>query len=170
MRSVSRRNLVGLTLLGLTGCGFHPLYGRRNQVGPSDHLDEVNVDIIPDRQGQLLRQALQQHLEGSGDGRAKRFGLAVVYSIASDPIAIQRDSTSSRLRVVANASWTLRSLESGQRVLTSGSARMLDGFNVIDQQYFALDMENEDAQRRLAESIAGQITLQMASYFTKQLT
>lgn len=170
MASISRRTLTSLFLLSVAGCGFHPVYGRRDKAGPSDRLDEVNVDVIPDRQGQLLRQALQQRLEGSGEGRAKRFGLAVVYSVASDPISIQRDSTSSRLRVVATASWTLRSLQPGQGVLTSGSARMMDGFNVIDQQYFALDLENEDAQRRLAESVADQVTLQMASYFAKHLT
>jgi len=171
MKPILRRTLTGLALLGVAGCGFRPLYGRHDKTGASEHLDEVNVDIIPDRQGQLLRQALQQRLEGAGDSRTKRFGLAVVYSLASDPIAIQRDSTSSRVRVTATATWTLRSLQPGQGVLTSGLARMMDGFNIIDQQYFAADMENEDAQRRVAEAIAGQITLQMASYFSKkQLT
>jgi len=133
-------------------------------------LDEVSVDVIPDRQGQLLRQALQQRLEGSGDARAKRFGLAVVYSVAVDAIAIQRDSTSTRVRVIGAATWSLRGLQPNQGILKTGSARMMDGYNVIDQQYFALDLENEDAQRRLAESISGQITLQMASYFTQYPT
>lgn len=169
MDALSRRALTNLLLLGVAGCGFRPLYSRKDNIAPSEHLDEVSVDVIPDRQGQLLRQALQQRLEGAGDSRAKRFGLAVVYSVAVDALAIQRDSTSTRVRVVASATWTLRGLQPGQGILKTGSARMVDGYNVIDQQYFALDLENEDAQRRLADTIANQITLQMTSYFTKKI-
>ena len=34
----------------------------------------------------------------------------------------------------------------------------MDGFNIIDEQYFAADLENEAVQRRLAEALADQIT------------
>jgi LPS-assembly lipoprotein len=135
--------------------------------GASDRFGEIAVDIIPDRQGQLLRQALQQHLDVAGSDQHKKYGLAVIYSVAADAISIQRDSTSTRTRLIASASWTLRNLSSGTSIVTSGSARMLDGYNIIDQQFFAADLENEDAQRRLAESLAGQITLQMAAFFNK---
>jgi LPS-assembly lipoprotein len=49
--------------------------------------------------------------------------------------------------------------------LTSGTARAVDGYNVIDQQYFASDLESEAVQRRMVEAIAEQITLQVAMYF-----
>ena len=44
----------------------------------------------------------------------------------------------------------------------------MDGYNVIDNQFFAADLENEVVQRRVAEALADQITLQLASYFAKR--
>jgi hypothetical protein len=43
-----------------------------------------------------------------------------------------------------------------------------DGYNVIDQQYFALDMEQEATYRRVMEALADQITQQLAIYFDRQ--
>ena len=51
------------------------------------------------------------------------------------------------------------------RRLARGSARAIDGLNILDQQFFAADLENEAVQRRLAEQIADQIVLQLAAYF-----
>ncbi len=52
-----------------------------------------------------------------------------------------------------------------RRTLTSGSARAVDGYDVINQQFFAGDLENEQVVRRLAEAVADQVMLQLADYF-----
>jgi LPS-assembly lipoprotein len=44
----------------------------------------------------------------------------------------------------------------------------VDGLNVIDTQYFAMDLENEVVTRRLANALADQITIQLAAYFRKR--
>ena len=41
----------------------------------------------------------------------------------------------------------------------------MDGINIFDTQYFAADLENEAVQRRLADALADQITLQLAAFF-----
>ncbi|MDQ2801372.1 MAG: hypothetical protein M3Y41_01300, partial [Pseudomonadota bacterium] len=65
--SLPRRNLLKLALVPalvpLAGCGFQPVYmpTASGSAGPARReLAAVNVQIIPDRPGQLLRQALQQ--------------------------------------------------------------------------------------------------------------
>ena len=40
--------------------------------------------------------------------------------------------------------------------------------NNLDSQIFAADLENEAIQKRLAEALADQITLQLAAYFRKR--
>jgi LPS-assembly lipoprotein len=40
--------------------------------------------------------------------------------------------------------------------------------NIFNEQFFAADLENETVQRRLAEQIADQITIQLAAYFRHQ--
>ena len=46
----------------------------------------------------------------------------------------------------------------------------MDALNIFDTQYFAADLENEAVQRRLAEALADQITMQLAAYFRKRAT
>src|SRR4051794_24538649 len=64
----SRRGLLGLGLLGLSGCGFRPLYGPvtaadGTESALTDELAAVRVGPIYERTGQLLRRNLQRRLE-----------------------------------------------------------------------------------------------------------
>ena len=52
--------------------------------------------------------------------------------------------------------------------LTAGSAKAVDGYNLFNAQYFASDLENAVVQRRLANELADQITMQLAVYFRQQ--
>lgn len=156
----------GIACLGLlAGCGFHPVYAPRSASGGAQReLAAIDVALLPDRSGQLLRQALQQRMD-RGEGLPKRYTLSVSFGIASDSIGIRQDSTTTRIREVGTATWSLKALDPAQTQITNGTARALDGVNVIDQQYFAADLEAETTSRRIAESIADQITLQIAAYF-----
>ena len=40
--------------------------------------------------------------------------------------------------------------------------------NILDSQYFALDLENEAVQKRVAEALADQIAIQLAAYFRRR--
>jgi LPS-assembly lipoprotein len=111
---------------------------------------------------------LQDRLEGSGSGAARRYLLAVSYGIAGEGIAIQQDSAVTRIRVIGRAEWTLRAQDPARTEMTRDIARAVDGFNVFNNQFFALDLENEAAQRRLADTLADQIVLQLAAYFRRQ--
>ena len=126
---IARRVLV-LALAGMTaGCGFHPVYGE-GQPGKAA-LAAVFVNIIPNRSGQLLRQALQE-----------RFG---------------NDS----------GTWSLRSADNPAVQLAGGSVRSVDGYNIIDEQFFYQDLEEDAAEHRLAQALADQIVLAMGVYFDK---
>lgn len=169
---MQRRVLLGAASLGLlSGCGFRPTYMRTASGGAGvaqRELAAVNVEIISDRPGQLLRQALQERFDRASSGVARKYDLGVSYSIGGEGIGVQSDNTVSRIRFIARGSFTLRAQDPARTVLTSGSARAMDGLNVLQQQYFASDLETEVVQKRLAEQIADQITTQLAAYFRKQ--
>ena len=55
-----------------------------------------------------------------------------------------------------------------QTTLTGGNARAMDGVNINNQQYFALELEQAAAFRRIAENVADQITLDVASFLKKR--
>ena len=170
---MKRRRLLGLGICtSLAGCGFQPIYMPTvsGKAGAAQReLAAIHVAIIPDRPGQLLRQALQSRFEGSGSGVAQRYELRVGYGIAGDAIAILPDSNPTRIREIGSATWTLVAQDTARTTLTSGSAKAVDGYNLINAQYFASDLENEAVQRRLANALADQITMQLAVYFRKQV-
>jgi LPS-assembly lipoprotein len=171
---MNRRRLLALaTGASLSGCGFQPVYmptASGNAGVAQRELAAIKVNLIPDRPGQLLRQALQDRLERSASGVAHHYDLAVGFGITGEGIAIQPDSVATRIRSIGSANWTLIAQDPGRTQLSSGSAKAVDGFNLFDSQYFAADMENEVVTRRLADALADQIVLQLAAYFRKRAT
>ena len=155
----------------LSGCGFQPVYmpTASGKAGVAQReLAAVHVDLIPDRPGQLLRQALQERLEMSDRGTAAQYNLSVSFGISGEGIAIQPDSIATRIRNIGTANWTLIAQNPGHTHLTSGSAKAVDGLNILNSQYFEADMVNETVTRRLANAVADQITLQLAAFFRKR--
>ena len=166
---LTRRGVLTLGLTGpvLAGCGFPPVYMPTASGKPgvaARELSAIDVAIIPDRPGQLLRQALQERF-GSDAGGPHRYRLGVQFYIAGEGVGIQPDNTITRIRLIGTANWTLTSREPARTVLTTGSARAMDGYNVFDQQYFAATLENEQVQKRISEAVADQVAMQLATWF-----
>lgn len=171
MRHMARRTVLLGGGTALAGCGFRPLYMPLASGAPGPAAAEMAAIYVPvasERPGQLLRQALQQRLEGTGTGTAKRYELVASIAVNAEALAIQRDSSSSRIRLTGSAPWVLRVLSLEHPVLAQGTSRILDGYNILDQQYFAADLESEVVIRRVAEALADQIATQVGSFFLER--
>jgi LPS-assembly lipoprotein len=157
--------MAGVLLLPavLGGCGFAPLYS--DAAGQETALGQVNVALIPDRNGQLLRQALQDRLDRTGGGVSSRYDLYVGLGFNVNELATDQQSASTRERDIGTAAWTLKAEDAGHTTLSTGTAHALDGFDIINQQFFAADMSREAALQRIDESLADQIVQQLAVYF-----
>ena len=158
--------LAGLLVLG--GCGFHPLYMAHRGVDVNADLASIYVPVEPNREGQLMRQELQRRFDGPNSGIAKVFDITANPALSVEAIGIQRDNSTSRYRVNGNVTWILRKLDVAHTQVATGSARVQDGFNVIDQQYFARDMEQDAVFQRVIEALADQITQQVAIVMERQ--
>jgi LPS-assembly lipoprotein len=173
MAGVARRLVLTMAAAPLlAACGFRPIYAPTAAGGDSPAakaLSQISVGIIGERAGQELRQALQERLERFGIAAAPQYDLVVsTFTVNSEQISIQADTTATWVRVIGTASYTLVSDDPGRRTVTSGLARSVDGYNLYDQQYFAQNLEAEQVQRRVAEAVADQIALQLATYFNRQ--
>jgi LPS-assembly lipoprotein len=154
----------------LSGCGFQPVYmpTASGKAGVAQReLASVYVEIIPDRPGQVLRQALQERF-GNDSGTPSAFDLTVSFGISGEGIAIENDTIATRLRLVGTARWTLIDHDTKRTVLASGTARAMDDVNIFDSQYFASDLEVEAEQKRIAENVATQISTRLAIWFRQQ--
>jgi LPS-assembly lipoprotein len=161
--------LVFGVALAIGGCGFAPLYApAASGLAAGDAATElaaVDVALMPERSGQVIRQDVQQRLERFGAGAAKRYKLSIGLSITQDAAGVQPDSSVTFIRVRASADWRLTLLDPKSTLVTAGNARAIDGFNVIDQEVFAQTLETERVQDQLSQRIADEIALQLATYF-----
>ena len=172
MARIARRAVLPMLALPvLAACGFRPVYGpaASGQDSPAAAaLAKIQVGLLPDRQGQVLRLALQERFERAGLASAHEYDLSVSFGVASSAISIESDTVATWIRVVGTANYRLTAQDPSRATLISGVARSVDGYNLFDQQYFAQDMENDAVVKRVALAVADQIALQLASYFAKR--
>ena len=170
--SLSRRHLLRLSaLLPLAGCGFHPVYmpTASGNPGPAAReLAAVEVVRIPERQGQILRQALQERFADDGGTTPLQYDLIVTFYVLGDTIAVRNDNLPTRARLIGHATYTLMSKGAAPVRITGGTARASDNYNYIDEQFFAADLDNDAVVKRIAMSVADQITNQLAIFFRKR--
>ncbi len=166
-RGLRRHLLAALALLPLAGCGFEPLYARGGD-DPNGDLTSVYVNNIGGRYGQLVRENLQARLDLPVSGSTSLYTLDVNPGLTSEGVAIQPDNSSTYTRLVGSANWTLKTVGIMPRTLASGSARTLDGYNNIDQQYFQSTISSDTTQARIAANLADAITLQLAAWFRRE--
>ncbi|MDE2318419.1 MAG: hypothetical protein KGK02_01830 [Rhodospirillales bacterium] len=162
---LSNKPFAALFLLALSACGFSPLYGGAQGQAASTGLETVQVQNIPDRTGQVLRQTLEQQLYTNGQPVRELYTLSVNYRVIQTGEGIQADSSTTRNRFNAIAAWKLAPIGNPDAALISGTATAMDALNIIDQQYFASNLETDTVNQQLANEIAGQITAQLAAWF-----
>lgn len=155
-----------MALVPLNACGFKPLYGNYSQT--EDKLAGINVNLIPNRTGQLLRQELQRRLLGTSAGPV-RYNLDIALTLHTDIAGIlASNSVATRQRLSADANWTLHDAANPQIIVARGTANASDAENILNQQYFAADMETDAVNGHLMEILADQITAQLAAKINKK--
>ena len=165
VRHPTRRAALLLGLAGaLSGCGFEPVYmAKGNGPGAADGLAEIEIKPLYERPGQILRQALLGKFR-SESGTPRHADLQVNFWITGEAQGVLNFTQPTRIRLVGNANWTLTARDAKSTRLTEGSERVVDGFDIFDTAYFALDLNNEMVQRRIAEEMANRITLRLATW------
>lgn len=165
---LSRRHILAFGTASVTAaCGFRPVYlpaGPGEAGDASRELAAISVDLMPERSGQLMRQALQERLERGGS-EARRYTLLATLGIGGEGIGVLANNSVTRVRLIGSSTWYLRRDDPAKTLIATGSARSVESFNVLNQQFFYADLSNDVAQKRLTEGLADQITLQIASWF-----
>lgn len=162
---LNHKKLAVFAFLALSACGFSPLYGGPQGEQASAALENVQVQTIPDRPGQVLQQALQENFYRNGQPVQALYTLSVGYNINQLSEGIQEDSSATRVRFDATAHWQLSPIGQPSKILASGNASAMNAMNVIDQQYFAGSLETQTIDQQLANQISEQITAQLMGWF-----
>jgi LPS-assembly lipoprotein len=152
--------LIGaLAVLG--GCGFQPVHGRRGRGGPA--LPSVTVAPIPEREGQLLRNALLERLRPA---ESPRHTMHVTLSMADQDLGILRDDRATLANLHLTARWRLLTPtgEGRDRLDLDRTARASVTYNISDNQY-ATELNRRDSLAGLVERIAADIETALVAHF-----
>lgn len=164
-----RAALLALALPLAAGCGFKPVYGslfQAGQAGPtSELLNQVAIDPIADRSGQVLRNLLIDRFYLDGRPMNPAYRLAIRLSATEEELGIQPDATATRARLRLVANYELIDVASGQPVYRSFS-RTIVSYNILEAQYSTLASEQDALERGLSE-LSEDIRTRLALFFTR---
>lgn len=161
------RFLVFASLLFITACGFHPVYGvnKYTSVGVEEKLQHVEIPHIRDREGQVLRNALidRFHREGLVDADY----VLEISSIAERYINLDLTQTSdtTRAQLRLSAPYVLKDKRSGE-VLFESLAQSFVSYNVLSGQ-FATRVSENYARENALNDLASQIERGIVLYFKR---
>ena len=161
---------VVLGLLGLAGCGFHPLYGEKTSLETPPAravqlLAAVEVAPIPDRTGQVLRNALLDRFHGDHGAETERYRLVLspISEVKTNlDITTYDETTRTQLRL--STQMTLTDLETGKVLLDRG-LYSLGSYNVLTSE-FTTQVSEDRARLNLLEDLARQVETQVLLSFS----
>jgi LPS-assembly lipoprotein len=147
-----------VSALGLSGCGFTPLYAAPGVVS---NLASIDVDAPQGRAGFLLRQHLDDALGRSRAGPAA-YRMQLSLSETRYLRGIRTDNVATRYEYVLTADYTLASLPSGA-LAKRGRVQVELTYDSADQPYASIAAQ-QDAQDRATEEAARRIQLELAAW------
>jgi hypothetical protein len=117
-----------------------------------------------ERKAQLLRDYLDIALASTG-AAARIEGVSLQLDIVTQELAIRRDETPSRARLLAIVQYAAGArVPAGQPARElRGTVRVTEGYNFVDAEFFATDSSREAAERRLMQEAADQIARRLSA-------
>lgn len=165
------RGILLLFVIALSACGFTPVYynhgtGSTHQSGASNGLNQIDIAIIPDREGQFLRNALIDRFYRNGYPTAPRYNLrATPINEKITDFDITVDSEATRQQLVLSTNITLIDLKTNRAVLTRTLTATTSN-NVLESEFSTIVTE-QSAREAALNDLARQIERQLAIFLSK---
>jgi LPS-assembly lipoprotein len=156
-RTLSTALLVA-SALGLSACGFTPLYGSQSV---TKGLGAIEVVAPEGRAGYLLREKLDDALARDVNVLPS---YRLTYGVKETRYArgVRVDNVANRYELNLTASWQLVDVKTGNTVRT-GSTSAAVTYDSADQPYASVAAQ-QDSQERAAAEVARKIQLDLAAW------
>lgn len=170
LRSTRRGVLLGASAALLGACGLRPLYGTAgvgdgtNGASVGDMMAGVDVAVIADRSGQILRNRLISRMNSGGLPDAPAYRLNVTLRQSTTRLGILDDQVSTRTALNVIAIYTLRDLATDEVVIRD-RAQARTAFNRVGDEFNIVTAERDALERALGQ-LADEIQLRLAIYFS----
>ena len=155
-----KRLPIALAFLGLTACGFQPVYAPGGSASLA--ASNIQVDPIAGRAGYMLRRALQQELAAGLPNLEGSATLSVKLKDNLTRLQFKPDGAASRSNYTARATYTL----AGDKNVVEGDSDVETSFSVPDQPYGDISAQTsatDRSMRQLAGRIVDDLRLQLST-------
>ena len=161
--------------LQLSGCGFTPVYGEGVQTGAqgqeqsqsiANQFNATEIAIIPNREGQFLRNALIDRFYSHGAPTKADYNLKIspinerIYDFDITP-----ESEATRQQLCLKTTMKLINKETKQTLFTR-DLNAISSNNVLESEFSTLVTEQNSRENALND-LARQIERQLALYFAE---
>lgn len=153
--------LAAVALVGLTGCGFTPLYG---DTGVGASLSRIAVTTQDDRLGYRVREQLEDALGRDGT-QAPLWRLETALEQSRRPLGRRIDDTATRYELTVRGAWTLTPVSGGAPV--TGVETVTTTYAAADQPFAAIAAQ-QDGEERAAAELARLIRLDLMRALSDQ--
>ena len=153
--------LAAVALVGLTGCGFTPLYG---EAGVGASLSRIAVTTQDDRLGYRVREQLEDALGRDGT-QAPLWRLETTLEQSRRPLGRRIDDTATRYELTVRGAWTLTPVSGGAPV--TGVETVTTTYAAADQPFAAIAAQ-QDGEERAAAELARLIRLDLMRALSDQ--
>ncbi len=169
MSSFKPHVLIVVALLSLGGCGFSPVYAKNDsQPAMQAQLENVEVGMIADREGQRLRNALLDQMGSTTAASAGQRYFLRIYNLRQDDQAfgVRKDASATRGDITVTADMELIDTQTNTVVLKR-ALRTRGGYNRMDNLYGA-QVSKEDTTDRLLDEMAERAVTELTLHFNRQ--
>ena len=181
--SLVNKGWLSIVCLLLTACQWEPLYGPGSQsethsasqsgapleAAIEDKLAQIKVVLIPNREGQVLRNHLLDKLNPTGEPTAPQWRLVVDLSLQKSGVALRKDGTFQRFNLIAVAPIKLIDLQT-QKVIYGDMAQTVTSYAIGDSTAefgYSATVAEQDAQLQAVRLLADEIHLMLATHYKK---
>ncbi|NBB52837.1 hypothetical protein GVN24_31635 [Rhizobium sp. CRIBSB] len=140
--------------LGLSACGFTPLYG---DTATGSVLTRIAVTAPDNRLGYRLREQLEDVL-GLDRSQRPQWQLETQVSQSRRPLGRRIDDTATRYELTVLSTWTLTPVNGGAAL--TGTESVTTTYAAADQPYAAISAQ-QDGEERAAAELARRIRLSL---------
>ena len=152
-------------VLLLTACGFRPLYATGGVADVSEELSQVEVAVIPERSGQILRNYLIQGINSGGRPADPLYRLDVDLRERQEDLGIDKTDSAQRANLVITARFSLRTAADEEEVLNR-RVGIITSYNIVMDEFSTLSAQNAARDRALRQ-LGSDIRTQLALYFSR---
>ncbi len=149
---------LALSSLGMSACGFTPLYGRP---GVESGLSGIETIAAEGRGGYLLREQLDDAL-AHRQGTAAAYKLTLAVNEQRFARGVRLDNVANRYELRMSVNWRLLDARTGSEV-HKGYTEASVTYDSADQPYAAIAAQ-QDGQERAAAEVARKIQLDLATW------